>query len=548
MSGRRVDAGVIERDGTTRRAVRSLQVAVAVLVGAIVALPVVGTLTGLRDGLLINGDEAVAAMLPVEFLRNGPAILFPGNSYQGVLETPVYALLWWAFGPAAIPARSFHQIVWVAALGIWTWVATDLLRRAGRSQVAQWWGALSVAGLLGLTSVVGWPVFYRIYPGYQLGALLSGVAVAVALRSRVVWHWAVAGLLAGLAVYAQPMHLAAIAAVGVAALGSSDPAVSRPVRVAAAATGGVVGLSPILVWNLRNSFATFSSDAQPVEHPEWGYVDRLANTLRITYRVISGDSSLDPPSWWSPPQVVVATVVLVLCVVGAVALVRVGRRAAPLLAAGAVLLVGLPLLPALSLEVDYRYAVAWWPAIAVLVAAGGATVVEFRPPIRNIATVVIVAAVALHIVVVADGVRRLLAQANEAARVEGVAEALTLDLADDLRRCGVTFVAGDYWAVYPVVWGSGASLDGEVFFGPDRLDSINPVDRRGSGRLAVLPPPTVEDPLAAADAIAVTTGRTVSDWLVATHPETGVTVVLEGLGDSAPDGCTSPGGLLPSGS
>ncbi|MBM3661612.1 MAG: hypothetical protein FJW94_01780 [Actinobacteria bacterium] len=538
-----VDASGVEPNPAARRVVRSLQLAVAALVGAIVALPALATLTGLRDGLLINGDEAVAAMLPLEFVRNGPAILFPGNSYQGVLETPVYALLWWVFGPTAIPARLFHQLVWLAALGVWTWVATDLLRRTGRSLVAQWWGALSVTGLIGLSSVVGWPVFYRIYPGYQLGALLSGVAVAVALRSTSVWHWVAAGFFAGAALYAQPMHLAAVVAVGVAALGWSGSVVSRPVRVTAAAVGGVVGLSPLLLWNLRNSFATFSSDAQPVEHPEWGYVDRLANTLRITYRVISGDASLDPPSWWSPLQVVVVAVVVVLCLIGAVALVRVGRPAAPLLAAGAVLLLGLPLLPALSLEVDYRYAVAWWPAIAVLVAVGAATVVDLRPPIRTVGIVAIGAALLLHAVVVVDGARRLLVEPSGDA---GSAETLTLDLAEDLLRCGVTSVAGDYWAVYPVVWGSGATLDGEVFFGPDRLDSVNPVDRRGPGRLAVLPPPAAADPLNAARAIDVATGGGRSDWLVATHPGTGVVAVLERPAGPFPDGCTGPAGLVPS--
>jgi hypothetical protein len=543
-----VDEAVLPRgvNGNVKRD-RSTTVLVAVtglLLLAILMTPVVATLTGARDGFMVNGDEAVAALLPVHFARGGPDLVFPGNAYQGVLEVPAYAALWWIAGPYEIPMRLLHQVIWLAALGVWTWLALDVVGRSiGASTRARWWGALGVVGLLGLTSVAGWPTWFRIYPGYQLGALLSGLGVLVAVRSQRWWHWGAAGALAGLAVYAQPMHLAGAVAVLVAAVVAVASPVSLWRRLAAVAVGGLLGVSPLLAWNIRNSFGTLDSSSQPVQHPDWTYVDRLVNTVRVTGRVLWGDASSPLNSWAAVVRVVVVVALVFLMAVGAVALVRAGRRAWPLLAVVSVCLLGLPVLSALSLDVDYRYAVGWWPALVVLVAAGTVTVAETTPaPARRWVLGGLAVVIVLHGLVVVDGAVPLV---RERAAYTS-AEASTRDLASDLERCGVDAVAGDYWTVYPAVWGSDGGLRGKAFFGPDRLSTFDPTSWSGVRRLAVVPPPSVKESLDAANLVALRTGRGEEGWVSTTHPGTGSRVLLEKTGMPLPRGCLGENGLVPS--
>lgn len=538
--------------------VRALRGAVAVLVVLSFVPPVLATLTGVRDGSMVNGDEAVAAMLPVEVVREGPMVLFPGNAYQGVLEVPAYAVLWAAAGPHELPFRLLHQAMWTAAVAAWTVAAMEVARRGGASLRARWWGALAVAGLLGVTSVVGWPVWFRIYPGYHLGALLGALGVLVALRlcdperkdrreRAVLWGWAVAGLLAGLAIYAQPMHAAGAVGVGLAALlavRDRDPSglLHRARPLLAAAVGGAVGVLPLVAWNLRNDMAILDSESQPVQHPEWGYPQRLGNTVRLTGRVLWGDGSAPLTGVSRALAAVVAAVLVAVLLAGLWALWRWRPGSWPLLGVAAVAILGLPLLASLSLDTDQRYAVGWWPGLVVLVAAGACGVVDVLGGRALVAACTAVgAAVALQLVVVVAGAWPVVADRTATPS----AEAATRDMARDLQRCGVEVVAGDYWAAYPAVWGSDAELRALVTWGPARLAGTA---SSGAGpRLAVAPIEprrgSVADVRAAAEA-AAPPGRGERGWVVATHPGTGVRLAIERTAEPLPDGCIGPSGFV----
>lgn len=539
--------------------VRALRGAVAVLVVLSFVPPVVATLTGVRDGTMVNGDEAVAALLPVEVGREGPFVLFPGNAYQGVLEVPAYAALWAAAGPHELPFRLLHQAMWTAAVAAWAAAALEVARRGGASTRARWWGALAVAGLLGVTSVVGWPVWFRIYPGYHLGALLGALGVLVALRlvdtrrapaseRAQLRGWALAGLLAGLAVYAQPMHAAGVVGVGLTALlaARDRPASSgivhraRPVLVSAA--GAALGVLPLVAWNLRNGMAILDSESQPVQHPEWGYPQRLANTVRLTGRVLWGDGSAPLGGVPRLLATAVAVIGVVVLAAGLWALWRWRPRSWPLVGVVAVSILGLPLLSSLSLETDQRYAVGWWPGLVVLVAAGAAGVVDALDGRAAVAAcTVVAAAVAVQLVVVVAGAWPVVSDRTGTPS----AEAATRDMADDLRRCGVDVVAGDYWAVYPAVWGSDARLRTRVTWGPERLAGTSAsADAR---RVAVAPTEpareSVRDVRGAA-AAAAPPGRGGRGWVVATHPGTGVRLAIERTAEPLPEGCIGPSGFV----
>lgn len=517
----------------------------AVVAGVLLALagPVIGTATGLREGGLVNGDEAVAALLPAEFVDGGAGVLFPGNAYQGVMEVPVYGAVWWLLGADLLVLRLFHQALWVAAVAVWFVVALEPGRRDGSTGPrAYWWSAFTVAGLLGVTSVVGWPVWYRVYPGYQLGALLGGLGVLVALRARERdassrW-WFAAGLLCGAAVYAQPMHLAAGVAVVLLAAARGRPGVAG--RVGASLVGGVLGVAPLLVWNLRNGMAILDPDGQPsVEHPEWGYPQRWVGLWRTTERVLWGGDQIRTAAPWSIAALVCAGAALSLAIWGAVALARRRGSARVLLVVPAVTLLGLPLLRVMSLQADPRYAVGWWPGLVVLGAAGAAAAASLRGPGGRVLRAALVALVALHLAVVARGATVAL----DRDRPDGSTVEVTSDLVRDLRRCGVDAVWGDYWAVYPLLWSSGAGFAHEVQWGPQRLTAIGSGTDPDARRVAVLVPSVMTDTTASARLVADGTTVGQRGWIALVHPPSGARIALEETGAALPPGCVGSGGL-----
>ncbi len=529
---------VVDRDG---REVRRLRVAAFVLVLVACAGPFVATATGLRDDVVVNGDEAVAALLPVEFARGAPSVLFPGNSYQGVLEVPVYAAVWLVAGPDLLVLRVLHQAVWIAALAVWFLVALEPARRAGRIGArAYWWSACAVAGMLGVSSVVGWPVWFRVYPGYQSGALLGGLAVLVALRSvdrAGSGRWVLAGLLAGAAVYAQPMH--APATVVVLAVAACSGRSAAPRRLAACVVGVALGVAPLVVWNLRNGMATLDPDTQPsVEHPEWGYPQRVLGVARTSWRVLSGGDQIALGRPAQVAAVLVAVGLAALAVLGVAALVRWGGTSRVVLLVPVLMLLGLPVLAVMSLQVDPRYAVGWWPGLVVLVAAGAALAVEVGRP-RAAAPVALSLLVALHLLVVGVGLGRSLeARVDRRDAVDA-----TSDLVEDLRGCGVDTVWGDYWAVYPMEFASDAELRGIVTWGPQRLSEDRPADVAERSRVAVFVPSVLGDVAAAAAQATDGTGRGVDGWEVVSDPDTGVRLALERTDAPLPRDCLGAAGL-----
>ncbi|MDQ2679299.1 MAG: hypothetical protein M3Y51_11190 [Actinomycetota bacterium] len=519
-------------------------IGVALLIAGSFASVWWATSTGATDGVLLNGDEAVAALLPTTFARSGVTVIFPGNAYQGVLEVPVYAVVQ-ALGGGVLAMRLLHQGIWLGALVTWTAAVWTLLDDPDRplGRAARGWVLLTVLGLAGVTSLVGWQVWFHLYPGYQSGALLAGLAVFVAARmqrsgrSRPIL-WVVAGALAGLAIYAQPMHVVGAVCLGVLALSSAD----RIRAVACSALGTAVGVAPWIWWNVVHDMAVLDARARPAQHPDWGYPDRLANTARITMDVLWGDGRIrsDVPTWVVVCQVVAATAMIAAVAVGVVALVRSWRRSAALIVGVVVMLLALPAMPTFSLDIDQRYAVGWWPALAVLVAAGSVRLAALRNPWRSLARGAVIAAVVCHVAAAVG----LAAPAISTRRDTPAAVVTTSDLGGDLRRCGVDIVAGGYWAIYPASWGSDGDLDAAVIGDTQRLPRPSPRSWRVDA-VAVLATPNGPPAETYAAEVSDRHGRGTSGWTRYVHRPTGVTVLLE-EDVTPPDGCISRSGLTPS--
>ena len=539
----------------------------AVLVLATFAAVIWATGSGATDGWLLNADEAVALLIPESFARGGAEVIFPGNSYQGLLEVPFYVLIE-GVGGGVLGVRLLHHAAWIGAVVVWSVVGRQFLERSrGRlGGAARGWSLLAAVGLVGVTSLVGWQVWFHIYPGYQVGALLAGLAVLVGLRADrsgdpALWWWATAGVLGGLAIYAQPMHLVGAVCLAVLAVTSTGTGRSRLARVATAALGGLVGVAPWVIWNIRHGMPVLDPDARPVQHPDWGYADRLANTARLTVDVLWGDDRVrgQVPTWVVVAQLVGGIVLGVLAVMGLVALVRSWRRSAPLLVAVPLMLLGLPVLPTFSLDVDQRYAVAWWPALVVLVATGAASLGDVRAgaaedghdvvgPVGAIVRrrwvlvgrAVIAGAVVCHVAAVVGLARPAIA--SRSAQADAVE--LTTDLGRDLRRCGIDIVAGDYWAVYPAQWGSDGRFGVMVIDDMERLSGLTPRRWSGDRRVAVLSSNGGPPAASLAATVVARTGRAGGGWTPYQHRPTGVTVLLE-ADRALPDGCVASSGLTP---
>jgi hypothetical protein len=509
-----------------------------------VALLFVGPVSRMMDGFWVVSDEAVAALLPADLVRGQISVLFPGNPYQGIAELPVYAVLWQVFGANTTPMRIFHQAMWLSALFLWTIVALQMVERGGTriSHRAKGWAVLSVVGLLGVTAPIGWPVWFRIFPGYHLGALLAALAALVGLRSTTWRGWGVAGLLGGLAIYAQPMHLVGVVIVGVLALTSAKA--DRVRAIAATGAGVFLGVGPLLLWNARNSFEIFTGDLTPSENPEWGYFDRLSNTVSVTARVLLGDPGgrATAPDLLLVGQALAAAVLVALLAVGAVTLVRSWRTSAPLLAGIAVMLLGLPMLTTFSLDTDQRYAVSWWPALVILAATGAATIVSATATaVRQTAQVAIGLAIALQVACAASMAVTAIRDRSQYATADSGA----IDLAADLQRCGVDAIAGDYFSVYPAVWGSDGNLEATVQQGPERLAGFVPDNWNEVETVAVLGPPNGGDAVALAAMVTEATGREADDWVALQHAGTATNILIEADHD-LPAGCVGTDGLATS--
>jgi hypothetical protein len=231
----------------------------AFLVGLALRLRVIGGPAG-----VLNSDEAFMGLIARE-ARNGRYFwIFPGQSYEGTLESIPVALIQPLIGPSA-------ELLKLTAAGFWL-AAAALLESASRNLVQSRRGI--VFSLVWLWSSSMMVLSTTALTGYGSGLAASALgywAWSRSIRAEGDWRWAaLAGLGFGVAVWQQPTFLPTALAFGVGALLVSTMCRLRPLTALAA--GLALGIGPLVAFNAAHHWSGLRNPAQP---EGFTYADRL---------------------------------------------------------------------------------------------------------------------------------------------------------------------------------------------------------------------------------------------------------------------------------
>jgi hypothetical protein len=227
---------------------------VPLLLAALVVVAVVLRLyIGLRTPL--DGDESAEGYAAVQVLHGHLVLMESDGRYLGALDSYVLAPFVLLFGPTAVAIRVCLALAGGAYVAI-TFALGRAVWRDGRR-------ALLVAAIAGF-----FPLFALIYGvkartyGLLLPIetllLLAIVGLAWPARTPGRVRWALAGALAGLAVWHHPLLTSVVCAGGLVLLLRAPVLGWRDLRrgLAIAAVGFVAGWSPWLAYNLRHDFGS----------------------------------------------------------------------------------------------------------------------------------------------------------------------------------------------------------------------------------------------------------------------------------------------------
>jgi hypothetical protein len=258
----------------------------------------------------VNRDGAYGAFVTLHLLQgSSPAPVFTeGANYQGTLKPHLAALLALATGASDL---SWLMVAAGVALSLVFLVATmALARRIGGRPAALCAGLWIALGPKFLTTFslnsVGQYVDVLALGGAAL-ALVARVLATEARGSAARGTYLAIGLLLGVAFWQQPVALS-YAAVAFAALGLRR-ATWRDVWAALVPAGAALGALPVVLWNLRNGWASSDILGRGLGEQADALLRIARRTFSIAFPVLAGLSPGHP--WQQVPGVAIAAAILV---------------------------------------------------------------------------------------------------------------------------------------------------------------------------------------------------------------------------------------------
>jgi hypothetical protein len=402
----------------------------------------------------LNADEGVTGLQAYEVLRGRFRLIVAGTEYGSTTETYLIAPLL-ALWSGVWPLR----IVPIALSAVAGYALYRLARPILSSVPA---AALALIGWT--TSGALTKLSLRPYMGYPTGyiALIAALALAChAMRTehRLARTAGFAGFAAGFAIWSHPIFGT------VALLALVTPTLYRRRALRRwwlpLAAGGVLGVSPWLVFMAQNGWPASATPVVAATYPErvMRFVAELLPRAFGLRTELSGD-------WVGPDAVAVgvATLLIVGSIVGMVLLViRKGRQALPILVAGVLAFPVLALYSPLSNIADGRYAL---PFLPELLMGLGAWLLLLPERIRDspwlVITVPTVWALLTCVPVVHQQVGWEWTDPNADAK----------QIVSELETRQLRYIAGDYWGAYLVDYLGAGRFQAAVIL-PIRFDEEN---------------------------------------------------------------------------
>lgn len=385
----------------------------------------------------LNADEATTGLMAAEVLRGRIPLVLAGQNYSGTTESYLYAPLHALLGASSLALKLIPIALWFAAAYV-TYRIGSLLadRRLGALLGAVVWVSSMPLVLLSTHA----------YAGYGSGAVAVLVALLLLLQELAVGEpdarpgrrRLLLGLCTGFAIWSHPMFLATLVPAHLfVALHKRRELWSW---IPANAAGALVGLGPLLIWNVRNDWASLDIYSQPPST----YTSRLLGFLgNVVPRLLGLRAG---PGTWTG-GVVGQVLFGALVVAFAVALWSLWRGTAPerLIAVTAV---SVPLLTAVFptswYTSDARYGITWFP---VVVLAAGLASRHWRPLRRLDRTALIAVPLLCFAVTCAPAMAAVAGPPPPGGPDGDVAELIrTLESAD------VRYLRSDYWTAQRVTF------------------------------------------------------------------------------------------------
>jgi hypothetical protein len=408
----------------------------------------------------LNSDEAVTGLLGYDVIHGHPSLMFGGSTYGSTVEAWLAAPLIAIFGGSRVTLKALNVAEWFVASCVVYWAFRHLLGRVR---------SLALASLLWIQSGAFVALSTISYLGYASGLIFGAAGLGFLFRSidhsRRDRAAVLAGVCCGLAVWCHPLYLVPLvpAALGALWLRHRDDVAKWIWRAGA---GGVLGLAPLIIANVRNGGAGLKS---PPQTTITNYRERVEIVLAqlspraLGLRAVNGD-------WLFPRRLglVAVLAVLALSIIGLVRLARRHRSGLVVAAAGIPAVVLLPVFPNTWYPNDSRYftmiTVPFLVGVVGLTLGRETTIVTHR--FR--ASAALAAAVLVWGAFSCGPWLRREAPHRVADPDSGLAAVLNM-----LDNAGVKGVIGQYWAVYRVSFGSdnriAASVQQSLNDGSDRF-------------------------------------------------------------------------------
>lgn len=401
----------------------------------------------------LNGDEGLSALSAFDALHGQPHLIIGASNYGGMLDVVVLAPLLKLFGAHVWLMRIVATAIFAAAAGAASWAARVLF------DVRDSW---IIGGMLWLMSGAMVLLSITMYLGYNSGLLFMvlslGLLMRLANEPRSKGTFFAAGITAGIAVWGHPLYVVPLIPAMLALM------VIRRADIRGwfvpLAGGAVIGMSPLLIWNAMNGWASILHNPPPLEITT--YRQRLEIVVvqllprAFGFRGQAGD-------WLYPRRLSLLAFagLLVLIHAGFVVLARRSRAGIVVAASG---MFGIPLVaafPALFWSADARYAIVI--AVPWLMGLGVWVDLLLR---RRRAVAIRAAGFVLLFGMLTTG-----KWVHRYARVQADANGQSVAMVKALDARGIRGVTGTYWTVYRI-----------SFFSNDRIVAFIPPDIAGPNR------------------------------------------------------------------